>query len=229
MKKTKKAATQYSIDLDIKGMFFFVTLALLTAVVVFYLGVLFGKASRDPNLKPLVASESTTPGKISEEKITANDLEIYNIRNDDEKISVLKKDTQSVLDEADRVIDETKNYQPGDAVPIVTEEIPVPEATKAEKPKEGQWPDQTTPSKLPKDTYTVQVFATKDKNKADRIVRQLRRQQFDAYLAQVSIENQTIYRVRIGRKPKAEIENLDNDLQKVIGGMGMKSRIIRLN
>ncbi|MCG8336722.1 MAG: SPOR domain-containing protein, partial [Proteobacteria bacterium] len=70
---------------------------------------------------------------------------------------------------------------------------------------------------------------TKDKNKADRIVRMLRRQKFDSYLAQVNIEGQTIYRVRVGKKSKAEIEKLDQDLQKVIGGMGMKSRKIKLN
>lgn len=226
MKKVKKAGAQYSIDLDIKGMFFFIILALMTAVVVFYLGVLFGKASRDPNFKALSVAENKVPEKMDADKITTSDLEIYNIRTeDDKKISTLKKDTQSVLDEAERVIQQSKSLQPDQA-----------EATKAEpqqavtKPaQQAQWPDQPSPETLPKNTWTVQVFATKDKNKADRIVRMLRRQKFDSYLARVNIEGQTIYRVRVGRRPKAEIEKLDQDLQKVIGGMGMKSRKIKLN
>jgi cell division septation protein DedD len=226
MKKSKKTATQYSIDLDIKGMFFFVILALLTAIVVFYLGVLFGKASRDPSAKALSAPESSVPGKTSADKITASDLEIYNIRSDDDtKISTLKKETKSVLEEADRVIRQSKTKQTKPVELKGSEPQPV-----AAKPKQSsQWPDQSTTSDLPKNTWTVQVFATKDKDKANRIVRVLRQQKFDAYLAQVNIEDQTIYRVRVGRKSKTEIEKLDRDLQKVIGGMGMKSRKIKLN
>ncbi len=226
MKKTKKAGTQYSIDLDIKGVFFFIILALMTAVVVFYLGVMFGKASRDPNFKVSSATESKTEEKTDADKITTNDLEIYNIRTEeDKKISSLKKDTQSVLDEAERVIQQTKQRQAG---PLELEKAePQPAVKKPVQPT--QWPDQPTAESLPKNTWTVQVFATKDKNKADRIVRMLRHQKFDSYLAQVNIEGQTIYRVRVGKRSKAEIEKLDQDLQKVIGGMGMKSRKIKLN
>ncbi len=226
MKKVKKAGTQYSIDLDIKGVFFFIILALMTAVVVFYLGILFGKASRNPNVKALSIQEGKVTEKEDANKITTNDLEIYNIHTeDDKKISTLKKDTQSVLDEAERVIQKSKSLQPDLEEAVKTEPQPVV----AESAKPAQWPDQPSPASLPKNTWTVQVFATKDKNKADRIVRMLRRQKFDAYLAQVKIEGQTIYRVRVGRRPKAEIEKLDQDLQKVIGGMGMKSRKIKLN
>ena len=226
MKKAKKTGAQYSIDLDIKGVFFFIILALMTAVVVFYLGVLFGKASRDPSFKALSVSEANAPGKTDADKITTNDLEIYNIRTeDDKKITALKKDTQSVLDEAERVIQQSKSNQP--AQQQAEQTAPQPAVTKSAQP--AQWPDQPSTASLPKNTWTVQVFATKDKNKADRIVRMLRRQKFDAYLAQVNIEGQTIFRVRVGRRPKAEIEKLDQELKKVIGGMGMKSRKIKLN
>jgi len=108
---------------------------------------------------------------------------------------------------------------------------PAPESEGSKKPSEAknkQWPDETTTKELARDTYTVQVFATKDKDKADRIVRSLRQQQFDSYLAEAKIGNQVLYRVRVGKKSKVKIEKMNKELQKVIGGMGMKSRIIKI-
>ena len=228
MKKTTKASTQYTIDLDLKTMIFFLMLALATAVVVFYLGILFGKASRDPN-QANVSTIETTPSNRSEEKvITEKDLEIYSIRTEEDTFSDLKKDSASVLKKADKMLETSPSSSesssaPGDAVQT--------SASSSSEPESGPqtWPEQSPQDDLPKNTYTVQVFATKDRDKAERIVRLLRQQQFDAYLARATIENQTIFRVRVGRKSRAEIEKTNEDLQKVIGGMGMKSRVLRIN
>jgi hypothetical protein len=88
---------------------------------------------------------------------------------------------------------------------------------------------KTVESGLPEETYTIQAFATKDKDKADRIVRLLQLQQFDAYLEPVSIENQTIYRICVGKKSKSEIESLSQDLEKVTGDMGLKLTIKKID
>lgn len=225
-KTTKSSPTQYTIDLDLKGILFFIVLAALTGVVVFYLGILFGKASRDPNIKAISTTEQPIPQSKSDERITSKDLEIYNIREEDTNLSDLKKNTQNLLQQADQMLsDSSKPETPTTSKPATATPLnaPKPASTAA------NWPEKSNDKELPKDTYTLQVFATKDKDKANRIVRLLRQQDFDAYLAQVEIENQTIYRVRVGKKPKKEIETIDIKLQKVIGGMGMKSRIIKLN
>ena len=180
MKKTTKASTQYTIDLDLKTMIFFLMLALATAVVVFYLGILFGKASRDPN-QANVSTIETTPSNRSEEKvITEKDLEIYSIRTEEDTFSDLKKDSASVLKKADKMLETSPSSSesssaPGDAVQT--------SASSSSEPESGPqtWPEQSPQDDLPKNTYTVQVFATKDRDKAERIVRLLRQQQFDAY------------------------------------------------
>lgn len=229
MEKKKSSSTQYSIDLDLKGLILFGVLALLTAVVVFYLGVIFGKASRDPNTFVQKKPAPTNSAVISEDLISNKDLEIFKMRNDD-KVKNLKNDTKDLLAEADRMIMETKQQIKTDteaqkSKPPKVKKTAAVAATESQK----KWPEDSAVKKKTQDVYTVQVFATKDKDKADRIVRLLRKQQFDAYLVSATIENQLIYRVRIGRKSKTEITKLNQDLKSVIGGMGMKSRIIKIN
>jgi len=228
MKKTQKNTTQFTIDVDMRGLFVFILLALATAVVVFYLGVIFGKASRNPNAPPEATLQSPTGQKIVEDKISSKDLEIYNIRKDNDRVSSLKEDTKSVLQDADKLLNESAQEEPEPAVEPEVEQVKV-ESAQPQEEESRPWPEQSVPAKPGQELYTVQVFATKDKDKADRIVRQLRLQQFDAYLARVNIENQTIYRVRVGRTSKIEVEKLDQNLQKVIGGMGMKSRVMKIN
>ena len=214
-----KTPLQFSIDLDIKGIIVFTALACLTALVVFYLGVIFGKAARTPNLATIQAKKTFAPQKATEQEISQKDLEIYSIREDGAQIKSLQSDTKNVLAEADRVL---KKSQKRVAV------TPAKPTTTKPKPAE-QWPNQASAQKKSHGLYTVQVFATKDQEKAKRIVRLLRKKEFDAYLVSVTIEKQLIYRVRIGRKSKAEVEKLNQKLGPVVGGMGMKSRIIKLN
>jgi len=109
IRKPVKPATQFSIDIDIKGMIFFASLTILTGIVIFYLGMLFGKASRNPNIPLSTTTEEVSVKKESEKKISTNDLEIYNIRTETDKIKSLKKSTKTALDEADRLLSESNS------------------------------------------------------------------------------------------------------------------------
>ncbi|MBU2512125.1 SPOR domain-containing protein [bacterium] len=232
VKPIKRTPTQFTVDLDIKGIILFIGLGLLTALVIFYLGMIFGKASRNPNAHVTSSKGQSELKTVTEEEISTKDLEVFDIRSDGEKVKNLQSDTKSALIEADRIISESKNQ-------LTTQKTEEPALTKtksqeaadpvAEVAPKKQWPEQQATSKSQQESYTVQVFATKDKDKADRIVRLLRQKEFDAYLAEATIENQKIYRVRVGRKSKAEIAQLNEKLKSVIGGMGMKSRIIQIN
>lgn len=225
MKKGKKNPTQYSIDLDFKGMFLFLLLAVLTGCVIFYLGMIYGKASRDPNRFAAVSMQDQNTSQNAEPEISNKDLEIYNIRNDAEHLKNLKNESKNLLEEADRVIMESQQQIEVDNKVNTPPKAQTPAPTKETK---AQWPNNAQSTSKQQDIYTVQIFATKDQDKADRIVRLLRKQEFDAYLVSVTIDNQLIYRVRVGRRNKEDITKLDRDLKKVIGGMGMKSRIIKI-
>jgi cell division septation protein DedD len=221
VKKVKKGPIQYTLDFDVKGLMFFIFLSALTALVVFYLGWVAGKGSRNPNITGPRMTEEIIAERPAEKVITANDLEIYNIREDD-RISNLKDNTKTILKEADRVLGESQ--QPAKKSAPTAKPKPAAPATPVKS-----WPDKPTKVTSQQEIYTVQVFATKDKEKAERIVRLLKEKEFEAYLTTATIEKQIIFRVRVGRKSKTEIVKLNTALKKVIGGMGMKSRVIKIN
>ncbi len=231
-KPIKKTPTQFTVDLDIKGIVLFIGLGVLTAIVIFYLGMIFGKASRNPNTYVASGTSQSDLKAVTEEKISTKDLEIYKMRSDGEKVKNLKDDTESALVEADRLISESKKQlttpkakKTGDQAQTKSKQG---DKQVAEKTQKKQWPEQTEQTKSLKELYTVQVFATKDKEKAEKIIRLLRKKEFDAYSVEATIENQKIYRVRVGRKSKSDITRLNEKLKTVIGGMGMKSRIIQI-
>lgn len=222
-----KEPLEFSIDMDLKNLIIIGALSCLTALVLFYLGVIYGKASRNPSLEAQKEMIAVNTQKTEEKEISQKDLEIFTIREEGEQLKTLKSDTHNILAEADRVIEASQNQLKAQKKAETVEPKPTP--TPPPKTVEKQWPEKTTPAHKAEELYTVQIFATKDQDKANRIVRLLRKQEFDAYLVSITIENQLIYRVRVGRKPKAEIETLNKSLEKVIGGMGMKSRIIKMN
>ncbi len=228
VKAVKKTPTQFSVDLDIKGLIMFVILAFMTAAVIFYLGVIFGKASRNPQQFAAVDKNQPDLKVVTEEKISQKDLEIYTIRSDESNVSNLKANTKNVLAEADRLINESKTKAETTVSKPVEATAKIEKKETATQPK-AQWPDKTQKADSKQELYTVQVFATKDKEKAERYVRTLRKQEFDAYIVEANIEGQKIYRVRVGRKSRQEITKLNESLKSVIGGLGMKSRIIQIN
>ncbi len=223
-----KPLTHFTIDLDMKGMILFLILVALTAITVFYLGMIFGKASRDPN-RPAVSSKSVAKISPAEEKeIEAKDLEIFNMHKESDRISNLKKDTDSVLGKVDQMLANSKQDKSESQSVVLKPEKQKPPVKSEEIEPGKQWPDDLATLAKNKDLFTVQVFATKDKDKADKIIKQLRKKAFNAYLTEATIEGKKIYRVRVGRRSKDRIVKLKEDLEKIVGGMGMKSRIVQL-
>lgn len=222
--KPRKKATQYSIDLDLKGIIVLLGMSILTAGVVFYLGVIYGKASRDPGkVTEQMQRPQTT---VVKEEVIPETLEIYDIKDEAEEIDSLKQESKDIMEEVDRMLGEPGKQSGAERKAVEKPSKPVQaESKKAEK----TWPDTVTEQDSSRDLYTVQVFATKDQNKADRIVRTLKNRGFDAYHVLAVIENQKIYRIRVGRKSKDEVEPFKRELEKVVGGMGMSPRIIKIN
>ncbi|MCP4754204.1 MAG: hypothetical protein GY866_25235 [Proteobacteria bacterium] len=234
---TAKKSTQFSIDLDARGLIFFLVLVGLTAATVFYLGIIFGKATRNPNdpsLRPKSGVDLQPAGETSE---SPKNLNIFNIRDRGKSVETLKKDSEQLFEKTDKMIKESersarqaeakKRMEARTAV-----EKPVKTAPrKAAKPKTftPQWPDVGKSQDGGTKLYTIQVAATKSKEKASRIVSQLRKKAFDAYMVDVMIQGAKIYRIRVGRQPKAKIRKMKVKLDRVVGGMGMKPKIIPLN
>jgi cell division septation protein DedD len=223
-KKALKAKnpTQFSIDLDVKGLVFFLILVFLTASLLFYLGVIFGKASRNPNISGIIPKKIARVSIPGKKPVVTDKLEIFNVRDDSKKISNLKKDTELMLGKVEKMLNEAKAKDAAESKPKVTGK------TTTEKKPEKQWPESSQDKIKKGDLYTIQVMATKDKAKADKIVRQLRRKAFDAYLVKTAIQGQDFFRVRVGKKNKEDINKMGKRLDKVIRGMSVKSKLIKI-
>ena len=77
--------------------------------------------------------------------------------------------------------------------PAATELSPDPKPPRDPKPL-VQGPTDSAPA-----PWTVQVFSSRSRAKADGLVASLRRQGYGAYAVSVEIEGKTFYRVRVGR------------------------------
>ena len=218
--------TQFTLDMDKKGLFLFLLMVLLTAGAVFYLGMIFGKASRDPNTPDIKSEKIIRKAATPKKTIAINKLEIFDTgdKGGSNTIKNLKKKTQHQLSKADRVMNERRiQEKPASAAKSSKPDQPVKKATKP------RWPDVETTSDKSGDIYSIQVFATRDKDKADKIVAQLRKKAFDAYLLPAEIEGKKIFRVRVAKLMKSKIGKVKKRLDKVTSGMGMKSKLIKIN
>lgn len=219
-KRLAAGKTRFTIDLDIKGVVLFSTMAIFTAATVFYLGLIFGKASRQPD-RPMpqldFSAKEETP-----EKNTAipKDLAVFDINDDPQQLDKLKESAQKDLQKTDTVIEKTKEQE----TPTI---IPVKRSTTQEKKK--KWPEKkATADKKTANLYTIQVFVTKSREKANTLTRQLRQKNFEAYVLEVAHEKQKLYKIRVGRRSKEKVAELKQELQKVVGGLGMGLSVVKI-
>lgn len=223
-----KKATQFSIDMDIKGVVVFLVLVILTAATVFYLGVIIGKATRDPNAPMLMSNQSEIKIKQDNESRVQKNLKIYDIRDESNKISTIKKDTQKIIDKANRVINETKQEEEKVQRRVrAKKEKVVAQKTPVKKKFEPTWPGNES-AKKDRSIYTLQILATKSMEHATNFVKQLKRKGYGAYMVDVSIEGTKIYRIRVGKSSRSEIQKLQRDMKKVVEGIGSRPRIIKI-
>ncbi len=222
-RKTRQNATQFSIDLNIRGMILLLILASFTGVTIFYLGVIFGKASRNPN-QDLNLSESSNPIKIEDKALSIpKDLKIYDINDDPNKINSLTNNIKKELKKTDDIIKSTETQIKLDDKKNQTV------TDTGTKPQPKSWPDQKTVTVKPANNYTIQVFVTKSKEKASKITQQLRQKTFDAYIQEVSHQGKKLYKIRVGHNTKQEIPKLKAKLNKVVGGLGLGLSVIKID
>ena len=221
VKKGSRNKKQFTITLNIQGLIFMIVMASLTGATVFSLGVIFGKASRNPNEPLAITGMDEKAADQSSELKIPKDLAIFDINDDPQKLETLKKDFATISKKSD--LEMSQSSAPPN--------LPTPKAGNplAEKAKESKvWPAATREEKGATEIYTVQVFVTKSAEKAKNITRQLKQKSFDAYLSEITIEGKKLYRIRVGRKSKENIKVLEEKLKKVVGGMGMSLKVIKI-
>ncbi len=219
-------STQFAIEMDAKGISFMLLLGLIAALLVFYLGYVFGKATRDPNTALTQSPVVSQTGENTLESNVQKNLKIFDIKEDaGTRLENLKKNSSKTLSNANKIIEESKE-QPR-TIESAPEEKKQSVTTKKESDFTPKWPDVNQDKKRGNDLYTFQIITTKNLEKASSFVQRLRRKGFDAYRDDVTIENKKLYRVRVGRKSRSQMLAIEGKLKKVVSGMG-KPRLTKI-
>ena len=217
-----KKSSQFAIEMDARGISFLLFLGLSAALLVFYLGYVFGKATRDPNLTLTQVPAQIQTDTDSQDSEVQKNLKIFDIKGDEgTTIEQLKKSSTETLDKANQIIAQSKEETRSEpAVPASEQKESPPETTKTDSDFTPKWPDSSQNPKTGEDLYTFQIITTKNFDKASSFVKQLRLKGFDAYKDDVTIENKKLYRVRVGRKSRSQMLAIEDNLKKVVSGMG---------
>jgi len=231
--KTTKNNSQFSIDMDLKGLVVFLTLVALTGATLFYLGMTYGKASRNANQKIQLPGIATTEKELTPPK----DLKIYNLDGgaslQKEFDSLNLKNDPVLTQETDAVETQAKQQQQVaqevGQLQVEPEAAPQPRsapqpALKATKQKnhEVSWPDivKEATSKPKGETYTIQILSTSQKSKAERMVSTLKKKGFPAYIVSINLEGRQLYRVRVAKDSREKINKLKVRMSNVVQGLG---------
>jgi|APSaa5957512576_1039674.scaffolds.fasta_scaffold60174_1 cell division septation protein DedD len=234
VKKKKRASTsgrrssQFFVEMDARGVLFFLTMVLLTAAVVFYLGFTFGKATRNPNDPALQQSSLSDDEASGKQKLSKKDLNIYNIKQDKKKAAILNKDAQSAMAKVDQLVKGSQSTVASASKSLKTKSP----ATAAKKEKTETKPIVKAPAAKSTKSgklWTFQIFATLDETKAGDIVKNLRQRGFDAYVAQITSGGKTMYRVRVGKQTRTTMLKLKPKLEKVVAGLGIKPKLMQID
>lgn len=250
----KKGSNQFSIEMDVKGIVMLLGMALVSMALVFYLGMIYGKAQRNPAFDPgLASTEKNEALKPQGETIT--DLEVYDINKDDTGLGDLKRDFDSLSGKADQATQEEKARQEAMDQVITVEgadsqdsqaqtgsaqtgavqdkEVVSPQGDNTtnlgESKQTSGWPDNSQKAaKSDEKLFTIQVLATRNKERAEAIITQLRKKGFDAYLTEVSVENTPIYRIRVGKQNKDDIAKTKEELTTAVRGLTSRLQIYQI-
>ena len=186
--------------MDVRGFFLFALLLILTGAVLFYLGITVGKSTRDPD--KAIVTETTRTAEPAKNDEALKDLAVFDMKEQFSNVEELEKSFQTITEESKT-----------SATPAKAEKAqpqPVKKVEKAEAPKKDE--------KL----YTIQVLATRSKDNANKYVRMLKRQSFDAYLQEVNVKGSTsmIYRVRVGKMDADGAKKTAAKLSGSVKGLG---------
>ncbi|MDX2469747.1 MAG: SPOR domain-containing protein [SAR324 cluster bacterium] len=253
-KKPQGNGAQFTLDMDIKGLSLILTLMALTMVVVFYLGIIYGKAMRNP------ADLALSPGLNNAQNIIPpKDLKIYDVRQTNEELKALQSDFASASKKSDRLqraeeqlstdektrkskeaatqksmssfqvddLEKTRENKVESPAEVVKETVKKPESDPG-----VNWPEQVlsdNPQKTNETLYSVQIMATRSRDKAANIIKQLSLKRFEAYMVEGKVGDTTIYRVRVGKDNKGKIRVIKERLKKTVKGLGSKLPIIQIN
>lgn len=227
-----RSKKSYRLEMEGRTLYLLLTLMVLTGVVVFYLGIVTGKAMRDPNNTVALSAQLRTPGAAAVEDgktltrqgfafnsaLKTQDPLIEGLKTEEEKATLR---TQDLLKRGERQLELKEITTPSAALLSSAPSSTAPRIPASTSPARQGIPTPAQPiapkiatrapgsTALPGDLYTVQVFTSRYEKNARELVNRLRNQGFSAYLNRYqSSQNKVLYRVRVGRTSRADADIL---------------------
>lgn len=216
----------YRLEMESRTLYLLLSLIVLTGVVVFYLGVVTGKALRDPNAPVPLSAEMRAPvgesasdvpqgGLALTDALKAQDGTIEGLRVEQEGMA---RRTQALLNRAQKQLElqevtprEQAKHEPAaaPASPLATGAPTLPESPRMKPPAPAAAAPQQDDG-----LYTVQVFSSQRQDNARALMNRLNQMGFAAYLNRFqAADKQVWYRVRVGRTSRGEAEALSARLK----------------
>jgi cell division septation protein DedD len=230
---TPRPQRTYRVEMGGRTVLVSLGLAVLTGLVIFYMGVLAGKSTRTAEAPEPVAesqgeAEPGAPGNLAfSDSLTTDKPVVEDLAQSQQQAA---RETADLLARAQRelTVEEVPATPPAAARAPAPAPAPAPQAPVAQSPQQvarppAQAPANTAPAgkREPAATatsgelYTVQVFSSKSRESAAELVGRLKGLGFAAYLNQFQDSSRnTWYRVRVGRTDKTEAERLRDNLEQ---------------
>ncbi len=212
MRDLRKVKNKYEFRLDNRQLALLFAGGLLIFVLLFTLGVMVGRDWRkwEQSRKPALSSEQAGLARVEEEGLSEEDV-LPTLEEATPEGKLSKESISSsaeIASSSERLKEEEYTFY---------ETLPQKEPAKTklkippgEKEGEGEKKDvkesapkkelaTTYPSSLGEGKYTIQVSSFTEREKATKLVTELIRKKYPAYITSTQISQKTWYRVRVGQ------------------------------
>lgn len=219
-----RARKSYRLEMEGRTLYLLLSLMALTGVVIFYLGLVTGKALRDPNAPVALSAQLGAPAPDADASPAAEKLAFGNALKGDGKVEGLRLENQQASQVTEALVSEAQRQlkleETTPEAPKVTE-APVaaqpPARSQLPAPSAPTPPRVAQPVAPPADDgslYTVQVFSSQREENARQLMNRLRGQGFAAYMNRFeAADRQVWYRVRVGKTNRTDAETLQSRLK----------------
>ncbi|MDH5751962.1 MAG: SPOR domain-containing protein [Deltaproteobacteria bacterium] len=225
---SSRAKKAYRLELEASTLYLLMGLAIVTGIVLYYLGVVSGLAMREPASPVSVASRveptDAAPAPQAEELAFNKELEKENPAQPgktaiDEEVA---SRTQQLISESRKELEleETQGNRLESPVAPVRPAAPSPPASSS--PSVPLTESPAAPSQAQAETsspdsglFSVQVFSSQSHERAQELITELKEKGFSAFLSRYETPERMVwYRVRIGKTSESEAHALAAKLQK---------------
>jgi len=216
---TPPSGKAYRLEMEGRTLFLLIGLMAFTGVVIFALGVATGMGMREPVRNvPIATVEPSNAPSPDDQKPTEEPSSLTfgsGVKKTEGSVEGLAVARQQAENQTQSLLNRAEKELKLEEVPtaVAPPSVPATPNTPA-APVQPTKPEVSSPESSG-DSYTVQVFSSNQRENAQELQAKLKKMGFPAYMNQFQgADNQTWFRVRVGKGSRSEVEALADQLRK---------------